>query len=154
MYDPTYDPVEHLDRMEVRLVRHTLNDLSAAWIPSRRMVILDRNVAAEHERPVLAHECSHVEHNDPGGHYPRAEHRANLISGLRLVDPSEWQALTTAHADYDRICLELGIVRGQFLALHKHFSNNRTHRLERYGQAVYADPKMGAGQWSMKFEVA
>ncbi|MFD5599870.1 hypothetical protein ACFWHR_07410 [Leucobacter sp. NPDC058333] len=153
-YDPAYDPIQHLEQMKVRLVRHTLNNLSAVWVPSRKLVILDRNVASEYERPVLAHECAHAESNDPGGHDTRTEHRANLASGLRLADPEEWSTLTAAHADFDRICLELGITRGQFLALYKHFSTKRTHRLERYGQTIYQDPKMGAGQWARKFEVA
>ena len=72
------------------------------------------------ERAVLAHECAHAENNDPAGHHPRNESRANLAAAQRLINPREWNALTRVYGDYDRICVDLGITREQFIAYHEH----------------------------------
>lgn len=155
-YDPAYDPVEHLDRLKVRIVKHTLSRENAIWSPERRMIVLGRNLAPELVRPTLTHECDHVLHDDCGGHHVRNEARANLHSAIRLINPVEWKKLTRAHSDYDRICLELGITRRQFRAYHENELRTaaKRARLERYGNALYLEPKMGAGQWAMKLEVA
>ncbi|WP_025132758.1 hypothetical protein [Leucobacter sp. PH1c] len=153
-YDPAYDPVELLDRMKTRIVVHSI-ELPAIWVPERNMVIRDRNLRPDLIRPVLAHECVHVEHSDPGGHHPRNEARANLHSALRITNPGEWDKLTACHSDYDRICIELGITRSQFLAYHEHRKRLATarDRLERYGNTIYRAPRMGAGQWAQRLEV-
>ncbi|QAB17099.1 hypothetical protein Leucomu_03460 [Leucobacter muris] len=150
-YDPAYDPVEHLDRMKIRLVVHSIG-LPAIWVPERNMVVRDRGLRADLIRPVLGHECVHVENGDPGGHHPRHEVRSNLHSALRLIDPAEWAKLTASHSDYDRICLELGITRSQFLAYHDHERRSAAsrRRLERYGDAIYLEPRMGVGQWAAR----
>lgn len=156
MYNPTYDPVEHLDQLKTKLLRHTLNSHEAIWIPERRLVLLDRSIREDRIKPVLAHECVHVEHNDMGGHHPRNEARADTISALRTIDPAEWRALTRATDDYDRICLDLGITRAQFMAFHTHHQRQATQhlRLEKIGATLYINPKMGSGQWTRKLEVA
>ncbi|MCW2286934.1 hypothetical protein EDF60_1579 [Leucobacter luti] len=68
---------------------------------------------------VLTHEYLHVVNNDPGGHNPRNEARANLMAALTLIDPNRWSDLTSIHSDYDHICLELGITRAQFMAYYQ-----------------------------------
>ncbi|KKI20584.1 MULTISPECIES: hypothetical protein [Bacteria] len=115
-YDPAYDPVDHLARMGVELELRPLKKHAALWVPEERKVLLDPKVPAHVVRPVLGHECSHAENEDPGGHHPRNEARANLHSALRITNPDEWAALIASLADYDRICLELGLTRGQFIA--------------------------------------
>lgn len=142
--------------MGVRFVRHTLRDNNALWVPGRRLVVSDRALRHDLVRPTLAHECSHVEYNDTGGHHPRAEARANLHSALRLVNPALWDDLTSFVADYDEICLELGITRRQFRAYYEH--KRRTDasqvRLQHIGNKIYADPRMWAGEWKEQMEVA
>ncbi|KAM9867055.1 hypothetical protein ACIFOC_00377 [Leucobacter aridicollis] len=156
MYDPKYDPVEHLDALKVRLVKHTLHHEYAIWAPERRLVAIDRNTPAHLVRPVLSHEADHAEKNDVGGHHSKNETRANLNSALRLINPSEWDLLAATLTDYDRICLELGITRAQFRAYHEHRRSIDAARvrLDRIGDALYLNPKMGVGQWAMRFEVA
>lgn len=156
MYDPVYDPVEHLDALGVRLVRHKLESHDAIWIPERRMVIVDRGIRADRCRPVLAHECVHVEHDDLPGHNPRQENRADLVSARRLINEAEWAVLTRTHEDYDYICNELGVTRQQFLAFnsYKHKTKLQGARLERIGSMIYLDPRMGARQWAKRAEVA
>lgn len=83
------------------------------------MILLDPNVNPALKIAVLTHECFHVVNNDPGGHNPRNEARANLMSALTLIDPSKWADLTSVHSDYDHICLELGITRAQFMAYYQ-----------------------------------
>lgn len=156
MASPLYDPREHAEEMKVPIIRHTLDGIYGAWIPGKRVILLSRTIPAELEVPVLAHECDHAEHDDPAGHHPKYETRANLHAALRLIDEDEFEVLTTMYADYDRICLELGITREQFLAYRDYRSRiiEESTRIERIGEAVYVEPKMGAGQWAMKFEVA
>lgn len=156
MAKPLYDPREHADQMKVPIIRHTLHGLHGAWVPGKRVILLNRSIPPELEIPVLAHECDHAEHDDPAGHHPKYEARANLHAAQRLIDVEEFDVLTTMYADYDRICLEIGITREQFLAFRSHRERHiaKALRLERIGEAVYKDAKMGAGQWTMKFEVA
>lgn len=117
MYRLGYDPRQHADEMEVKIVYHSLSDNWGVWVPERRMIIVDRGCPAHLVTPVLAHECDHAEHRDPAGHHPRNEARANLNSARRLASIAEFDALTSAYTDYDRICIELGLTREQFTAM-------------------------------------
>lgn len=58
--------------------------------------------------------------------------------------------------DYDRICLELGVTREQFVAYNEERKRQREEalRFERLGDVVYLDPKMGEGQWAMRIGAA
>lgn len=114
-----YDPHAHAERMNVRIVYHPLRSAKGLWVPDKRLILIRPGMRTYIERAVLAHECVHAEHNDPAGHCPRNEARANLIAAKRLIDPREWHALTRAYPDYDRICLELGVTREQFIAYHE-----------------------------------
>ncbi|QIK63796.1 hypothetical protein G7068_11820 [Leucobacter viscericola] len=149
-YDPSYDPVEHLEAMKVRLVRHTLHGHNALWVPERKLVIVDRGLRSDLTRPTLSHECSHVENCDIGGHHPKLELRANLHSALRLINPIAWNELTPHTSCYDTLCLELGITRRQFLAYVDYRKGLQKSGAVRIGDTVYGDSKMGASQWSMK----
>lgn len=117
MYQPGYDPHAHADEMNVRVVYHSLRDNYGIWVPERRMIIVDRGCPAHLVTPVLSHECDHALNNDPAGHHPRNEARANLNSARRLANLAEFDGLIAIYADYDRICLELGLTREQFTAL-------------------------------------
>ncbi|MGW9020702.1 hypothetical protein ACWGOE_04360 [Leucobacter chromiiresistens] len=156
MYDPSYDPVAELAKMGIRIVRHSLKHANAIWVRERRLVIVDRGLRPDLVRPTLAHEHQHAVNGDPGGHNHRDESRAVLESAKILIDPAEWDVLTYAHDDYDRVCMELGVMRDQFLAYYR-FRQMRAAsetRLERIGTAVYENPKMGVGNWTRKYEVA
>lgn len=156
MATPLYDPYAHADQMGVRIYRHTLHDCYGAWIPGKRAILLDRNIPAEFEVPVLAHECDHAEHNDPPGHHVRYEARANLHAAQRLIVVARFDDLMSVHTDYDLVCLELGVTREQLIEFAKFRRDQiaKKLRLHRLGQAVYMGPKMGAGQYIAKFEVA
>lgn len=120
MYDPAFDPIERLAERRVRIVNRSLNNHDAIWLPRHNVVVLDTNIDPAMKRPVLTHEWVHVINNDPGGHHPRNEARANLISAMVLTDPDRWADLTPIYDDYDHICLEIGITRGQFMAYYQH----------------------------------
>ncbi len=155
-YDPQYDPLEHLDQMGVRLVKRTLFHANAIWLPSQKAVAISSSIRSDLVHPTLSHECSHAENDDCGGHHPRNEARADLHAALRNVNPTEWDRLMGVHHDYDAICLELGITRRQFRAYfhHREVEKNSAVRVEKLGSATYVDPKMGAGQWRARVEVA
>lgn len=156
MTQQLYDPRAHADEMRVRIIYHSLKDMYGAWNPVRRTILLDRQIPPGFETAILAHECVHAEHNDPGGHHPRHERRAHLNSARRLINVDEWDKQTAMHGDYDRICGEFGITRQQFLAFRDFRKRQLASdaRMERIGDAVYVNPKMGSGQWAMKLEVA
>ncbi|UOR02006.1 hypothetical protein MUN77_01350 [Leucobacter allii] len=155
-YDPSYDPVEHLDRMGVRLIKRTMFHTNAIWIPEQRTVAMNRGLRADLVHATLSHECSHAENDDCGGHHPRNEGRADLHSALRNINPLEWERLVGINDDYDALCLELRITRRQFRAYHRHRLQKVAARMrvEQYGNAIYLDPKMGVGQYAAKYEVA
>lgn len=156
MVTTLYDAWEHADSMEIPVVRRKLTMNYGGWFPAQRLIILDIDLPQEFEMPILAHECDHAEHNDPPGHHHRFEARANLHSAQRLIDPREFDAQTAMTQDYDRICLELGVTREQFVAYNEYRKRQREEalRFERLGDVVYLDPKMGEGQWAMRIGVA
>lgn len=151
-YDPAYDPVEHIESMGFTLIRHTLRDAWAITIPHQKRVLWDPKMPAHIRKPVLSHEGGHIENNDPGGHHPRNEARADLHAALRNVNPAEWDSLMGLHHDYDAICIELGITRAQFRAYYAHDQAKKdpSTKLVRLGDWVYDHPKMGAGQWKQR----
>lgn len=158
-YDPTFDPLEQFDRLKIPVITHSLRETNALWVPERYengMVLVNRGLEPYLLRPTLTHEYAHATNGDCGGHHPSNEARANLHSALRLVDPHAWIELTSIHSDYDYICIELGVTRRQFRAYADH--RRREHadqvRLEKIGNVTYLAPKMGAGQWQARIEVA
>ena len=158
-YDPTFDPLERFDRLRIPVITHTLRDSNALWVPERYengMILLNRGIEPWLIRPTLTHEHSHVANGDCGGHHPSNEARANLHSALTLINPHLWDELIAVHADYDYICIELGITRRQFRAYaeHRKAEAARKVRLEQVGNVIYLDPKMGVGQWEARIEVA
>lgn len=158
-YDPTFDPLEQFDLMKIPVITHALQGANAIWVPERYengMILLNRGIEPWLVRPTLTHEHSHAIHADCGGHHPSNEARANLHSALRIINPATWDELTAVHADYDYICIELGITRRQFRAYAEHRRREaaRKVRLEQIGDVVYIGPKMGAGQWEARIEVA
>ena len=125
MYDPSFDPVAKINALGVRIVKKPLQHNDAIWIPHRKLVILDPFMAPSRVKPVLTHEYAHIINGDQGGHDPRSEARANLVSSLILTDPIAWEDLTRIHSDYDHICIELGLTREQFIAYHHHRSRRK-----------------------------
>lgn len=120
MFNPAFDPLERLADLNVRVVRRPLNDHDGLWFPNHKAVVADEKLSPARLRAVLTHEYVHAVYNDPEGHHPRNEARADLYSAMILIDPRQWESLTPIYTDYDHICLELGITREQFVAYHRH----------------------------------
>ena len=120
-----YDPHAHAEQMNVRVVYHPLRASKGLWVPEQRMILLRPRMRPFVERAILTHECDHAAHDDPAGHDPRNEARANLNAAMRLIDPREWAELTRIYPDYDKICIELGITREMFRAYAAHLGGER-----------------------------
>lgn len=120
MFNPAFDPLERLAELNVRVARRPLKNHDALWFPSHRAVVADVELSPARLRAVLTHEYIHAAYNDPEGHHARNEARANLLSAMILIDPSQWASLTPIYTDYDHICLELEITREQFVAYYQH----------------------------------
>lgn len=111
-----YDPHAHAQELGVRVEYHPLRASKGLWVPEHRLILLRPRMRPFIERAVLTHECMHAMHDDPPGHDPKREARANLEAARRLIDPREWAELTRIYPDYDRICMELGVTREMFRA--------------------------------------
>lgn len=111
-----YDPSTHADQLGVSIAYHPLRASKGLWVPEHKLILIRPRMRPFIERAVLAHEVAHAVHDDPPGHSPLNEARANLYAAQRLIDPREWAELTRIYPDYDKICIELGITREMFRA--------------------------------------
>jgi len=124
-----YDPDAHAERMGVKYVYHPLRASKGLWLPEHGIILIRPGLRPFVERAVKAHENDHAEHDDPPGHHPRNEARANLNAAMKLIDPREWAELIRIYPDYDKICIELGITREMFRAYAEHTGGERSRTL-------------------------
>lgn len=122
-----------------------------AWLPERRLIRLRPKMHARQHRSVLAHELAHAELGDvPTPFGPRhlmQERRADAWAALTLIDLDDYRAAETAcegHAGH--MAVELGVMRSIVDAY-------RTLLLRTEGH-TYVAPRMGAGQWIARTDVA
>lgn len=115
-----YDPWEHAEQMGVNVHFYPLRSVLGAWVPSERTILIRPGMAPFMERAILAHECAHAERDDPAGHHPGNEAKANLAAARRLINRDEIVDLLNIYSDYDHICRELGVTREMFIEYTKH----------------------------------
>lgn len=106
-----YDPHAHAESMRIHVEYHPLKTALGLWIPERQSIFIKPGLSGLMERSVLAHELVHLEFNDPPGHNPRYEHRANRIAAQRLIDPRAFKQLIRIYPVGDHLCHELGVSR-------------------------------------------
>lgn len=96
-------------RVEEDVGRLRPGDLGA-WYPSQRLIVVHPDLGPRNRVHTLGHELGHAAHDDPAGHHPRHEHRADLYAAKLLIDPREYAELETIYDGRPgAIAAELGI---------------------------------------------
>jgi hypothetical protein len=117
----------------------------------RKIIRLRPGMNARLHRCVLAHELGH----HALGHAPtrfgpvhaKQERAAEEWGALRLISPADYRHVEEIHTGHlGAMALELGIMRSTLEAFQA--------LLLRLGDTVYVRPKMGAGNWAHREEVA
>lgn len=121
------------------------------YIHDRKLIRLRPGMSARLHRSVLAHELGHAAFADTpspfGPVHAKQERRAEEWAALQLVDLDEYRYLEQIHHGHaGALALDLGVMRSIVLAYQG--------LLERVGDTLYLRPKMGAGQWAHREEVA
>lgn len=102
-------------------------------------------------RHTLAHELAHAVFGDVptmfGPVNAKQERRADEWAALRLIDSDDYRAAEEIHGSHPpALAQELNVVTRTVEAYQR--------VLERIGDTVYLQPRMGAGQWALKEQVA
>lgn len=121
------------------------------YIHARRLIRLRPGMSTRLHRSVLAHELAHAVFGDAPSHFgpvnAKQERRADEWAALRLICHEEYQHAERLHGAHPgAIAHDLGVVRSIVEAYQR--------VLLRVGDAVYVAPKMGAGQYEHRSEVA
>jgi len=116
-----------------------------------RLIRLRHDMSERLHRSVLAHECAHAVFGDvPSMFGPlnaKQERRADEWAALRLIRREEYKRSESVHHGHiGAIAHDLGVVRSVVEAYQR--------VLLRIGDVVYVAPKMGAGQWAEREEIA
>jgi len=116
-----------------------------------RRIRLRRGMSARHHRSVLAHELGHAAFGDTptrfGPVHAKQERRAEEWAALRLIDIDAYRHLEAVHGGHaGAIAVDLDVMRSTVLAFQG--------LLARLGDTVYVRPRMGAGMWAHREDVA
>jgi hypothetical protein len=116
-----------------------------------KLIRLRPGMNARLHRCVLAHELAHAAF----GHTPsrfgpvhaKQERMAEEWAALRLISPGDYRHVEEIHAGHPgAMALELGVMKSILVAFQG--------LLTRLGDTVYVAPKMGAGNWLHREDVA
>lgn len=126
-------------------------DRDGEYNHSRRLIRLRSGMNARLHRSVLAHELAHAVFGDVPSRFgpvaAKQERRAEEWAALRLIHHDDYRyAETVHHGHAGAMAVDLGVMRSIVEAFQR--------VLLRVGDAVYVAPKMGAGQYAHRAEVA
>lgn len=80
------------------------------WVPRKRLILLRPGLGPRNRLHTLAHEMGHAVHDDPAGHHPRHEARAERWAANFLVDPREYAELERMYDGHlGAIASEMGV---------------------------------------------
>ncbi|MCC4906925.1 ImmA/IrrE family metallo-endopeptidase [Microbacterium sp. cx-59] len=135
-------------RIEYAHLRHSRDGESYT---DRKLIRLRPGMAARLHRCVLAHELAHHAFGDVPSHFgpvhSKQERRADEWAALRLISPADYRHVEELHSGHlGAMALELGVMRSIVEAFQA--------VLLRLGDTVYVRPKMGAGNWAHREDVA
>ncbi|WP_058614800.1 ImmA/IrrE family metallo-endopeptidase [Microbacterium testaceum] len=116
-----------------------------------RRIRLRRGMSARHHRSVLAHELGHAAFGDTPTHFgpvhAKQERRAEEWAATRLIDLDDYRHLEAVHGGHPgAIAVDLDVMRSTVIAFQA--------LLKRLGDTVYVRPRMGAGMWDHREDVA
>lgn len=116
--------------------------LLGAYLHRLRCIYLDLELTYSKRRTVLAHELGHAFY----GHDCDSETNERLADAYAakiLIDPETYARLERINPDAEWIAQEMDVEPYVIV-------DYREYHLQQIGGAVYALPKMGAGQWAYR----
>lgn len=127
------------------------DDRDGEYIHDRRVIRLRHGMSARLHRSVLAHETAHAVFGDVPSHFgpvnAKQERRADEWAALRLVSHEDYKRSELIHHGHaGAIAHDLGVVRSIITAYQR--------VLLRVDDTVYVRPRMGAGMWDHREDVA
>lgn len=130
---------------------HMPADRDGEYIHAKRLIRLRAGMATRLHRSVLAHECAHAVFGDEPSMFgpvnAKQERRADEWAALRLIRREDYKTAEAIHHGHaGAIAHDLGVVRSIVEAYQR--------VLLRIGDTVYVKPKMGAGMWQHREDVA
>lgn len=141
-----------IDALDVRVEFGELPaDRDGEYLHDALLIRIQHDLLTRSYRSTIAHECAHAVFADvPSKFGPvnaKQERRADEWAALRLIDISDYRHEEDRHD---------GHIEGMAIALNVTVEIVEAFRrvLLRVGQDVYVAPKMGAGQWMHRVEVA
>lgn len=82
----------------------------AAWLPNQNAVTVRIGMDDAETLCALAHELGHAHYNDPPGHDPRFEARADRFAAQLLISPIDYALAERAYGPHpSRLAAELGV---------------------------------------------
>lgn len=80
------------------------------WLPRHKIILLRQGLGPRNRLHTLAHELGHAVHDDPPGHHPRHEARAERWAANVLIDPHEYRELEMMYEGHlGAIAAEMGV---------------------------------------------
>ena len=80
------------------------------WFPAQRLIVVRPDLGPCNRVHTLAHELGHAAHDDPAGHHPRYEARADSFAADLLIDPREYAELEIIYdGQIGAIAAEMGV---------------------------------------------
>lgn len=80
------------------------------WLPRQKLILLCPDLGPRNRLHTLAHELGHAVHDDPPGHHPRLEARAERWAADQLVNPREYAELEMMYDGHlGAIAAEMGV---------------------------------------------
>lgn len=150
-------PIDHylLDLAEQAGIRIDYCTLRAGrdgeYLHARKLIRLRPGMSARRHRSVLAHELGHAAFGDMpskfGPVHAKQERRAEEWAAVRLISIDDYRHVETMHDGHaGAMALDLGVMRSTVEAF--------ASVLQRIGDTVYVDARMGEGQWTARVRVA
>lgn len=122
----SYDPWVHADMLGARIVSNmTLpHDIVAAYSHEMHLIFFRAGLPEDVERCAIAHELVHFEHRDTGT-TEFEETRADRISTMRLIRPSDMEEIGEHTGDLAEIARELRVTE-KVMRLYARMARNGT----------------------------
>lgn len=143
---------EMIDALGVRVEFCELpEDRDGEYDHDDRIIRIQHDLRTRRYRSTVAHECAHAVFADVRSKFgpvnAKQERRADEWAALRLIEIADYRREEERHD---------GHVEAMAVALHVTTDLVEAFRriLLRVGQDVYVAPRMGAGQWVYRVEVA
>ncbi|WP_323985937.1 ImmA/IrrE family metallo-endopeptidase [Microbacterium plantarum] len=141
-----------LDAMGVRIEYAALPaDRDGEYVHQRKLIRLRHGMTNRLHRSVLTHECAHAVFGDEPSMFgplnAKQERRADEWAAMRLIRHEDYRNSEAIHHGHaGAMAHDLGVVRSIVEAYQR--------ILLRVGDTVYIAPKMGAGMWAHREEIA